>query len=169
MISNTSGLILQISSYGGFVYLFDAGYGVAHAAMDRLSYDMATELKEHSARAITMHPGAGQTEITAFPDGESPNFVGQAVLALMEKADDNFLDKTNGKTLFTIDLAKKFGFKEDYDTDGSVNEARYQGSKPFKEMMLNTLPQYDTESGLPKYSDTNNEGFSDLFIGAKPK
>ena len=36
-------------------------------------------------------------------------------------------------------------------------------------MMLNTLPQYDTESGLPKYSDTNNEGFSDLFIGAKPK
>ena len=29
--------------------------------------------------------------------------------------------------------------------------------------------QYDTESGLPKYSDTNNEGFSDLFIGAKPK
>ena len=87
----------------------------------------------------------------------------------MEKADDNFLNKTNGKTLFTIDLAKKFGFKEDYDTDGSVNEARYQGSKPFKEMMLNTLPQYDTESGLPKYSDTNNEGFSDLFIGAKPK
>ena len=42
MISNKSGLILQISSYGGFVYLFDAGYGVAHAAMDRLSYDMAT-------------------------------------------------------------------------------------------------------------------------------
>ena len=72
MISNKSGLILQISSYGGFAYLFDAGYGVAHAAMDRLSYDMATELKDHNVRAITMHPGAGQTEITAFPDGESP-------------------------------------------------------------------------------------------------
>ena len=38
MINNKNGLILQISSYGGFVYLFDAGYGVAHAAMDRLSY-----------------------------------------------------------------------------------------------------------------------------------
>ena len=82
MISNKSGLILQISSYGGFVYLFDAGYGVAHAAMDRLSYDMATELKDHNVRAITMHPGAGQTEITAFPDGESPTYVGRAVLSL---------------------------------------------------------------------------------------
>ena len=169
MISNKSGLILQISSYGGFVYLFDAGYGVAHAAMDRLSYDMATELKDHNVRAITMHPGAGQTEITAFPDGESPTYVGRAVLSLMEQADEKFLDKRNGKTVFTIDLAKKFGFKEDYDADGSVNEARYEGSRQYKQMMLSTLPQYDIETELPKYSDTNNEGFADLFKGAKQK
>ena len=167
MISNKSGLILQISSYGGFVYLFDAGYGVAHAAMDRLSYDMATELKDHNVRAITMHPGAGQTEITAFPDGESPTYVGRAVLSLMEQADEKFLDKTNGKTVFTIDLAKKFGFKEDYDADGSVNDARYEGSRQYKKMMLSTLPQYDIETPLPNYSDTNNEGFADLFKGAK--
>ena len=169
MISNKSGLILQISSYGGFVYLFDAGYGVAHAAMDRLSYDMATELKDHNVRAITMHPGAGQTEITAFPDGESPTYVGRAVLSLMEQADEKFLDKTNGKTVFTIDLAKKFGFKEDYDADGSVNDARYEGSMQYKKMMLSTLPQYDIETPLPNYSDTNNEGFADLFKGAKQK
>ena len=169
MINNKSGLILQISSYGGFAYLFDVGYGVAHAAMDRLSYDMATELKEHNVKAITMHPGAGQTEITAFPDGESPTYVGRAVLSLMEQADEKFLDKTNGKTVFTIDLAKKFGFREDYDTDGSVNEARYEGSRQYKQMMLNTLPQYDIDSALPKYSDTNNEGFADLFKGAKQK
>ena len=169
MISNKSGLILQISSYGGFVYLFDAGYGVAHAAMDRLSYDMATELKDHNVRAITMHPGAGQTEITAFPDGESHTYVGRAVLSLMEQADEKFLDKTNGKTVFTIDLAKKFGFKEDYDADGSVNDARYEGSRQYKKMMLSTLPQYDIETPLPNYSDTNNEGFADLFKGAKQK
>ncbi len=167
MINNKSGLILQISSYGGFVYLFDVGYGVAHAAMDRLSYDMATELKDQNVRAITMHPGAGQTEITAFPDGESPTYVGRSVLSLMEQADENFLDKINGKTVFTIDLAKKFGFKEDYDRDGSVNEARYEGSRHYKEMMLSTLPQYNIDSALPKYSDTNNEGFADLFKGAK--
>ena len=48
MIQNNSGLILQISSYGGFIYFCDVGYGVAHAAMDRLSYDMATELKDEN-------------------------------------------------------------------------------------------------------------------------
>ena len=169
MIKEKSGLILQISSYGGFIYFCDVGYGVSHAAMDRLSYDMATELRDHNVRAITMHPGAGQTEITAFPDGESPEYVGRAVAALMEKADDEFLSQANGRTVFTVDLAKQFGFREDYDTDGSVNEARYEGSKPFKKMMLSTMPQYDMESPLPTFSDTNNEGFADLFPGAKIK
>ena len=169
MIKEKSGLILQISSYGGFIYFCDVGYGVSHAAMDRLSYDMATELRDHNVRAITMHPGAGQTEITAFPDGESPEYVGRAVAALMEKADDEFLSQANGRTVFTVDLAKQFGFREDYDTDGSVNEARYEGSKPFKKMMLSTMPQYDMESPLPTFSDTNNEGFADLFPGAKSK
>ena len=87
----------------------------------------------------------------------------------MEQADEKFLDKTNGKTVFTVDLAKKFGFKEDYDSDGSVNEARYEGSRQYKQMMLSTLPQYDIETELPKYSDTNNEGFADLFKGAKQR
>ena len=169
MIKNNNGLILQISSYGGFFYLFDVGYGVAHAAMDRLSCDMAIELKEHNVRAITLHPGGGQTEITAFPDGESPKFVGRAVYALIEKADDSFLSKSNGKTLFTIDLAKKFDFREDYDHDGSINEARYENSKPIKEMMLKALPQYDSESPLPSFKETNNSGFADLFPGAKNK
>ena len=169
MIKNNNGLILQISSYGGFFYLFDVGYGVAHAAMDRLSCDMAIELKEHNVKAITLHPGGGQTEITAFPDGESPKFVGRAVYALIEKADDAFLSKSNGKTLFTIDLAKKFDFREDYDHDGSINEARYENSKPIKEMMLKALPQYDSESPLPSFKETNNSGFANLFPGAKNK
>ena len=66
-------------------------------------------------------------------------------------------------------VAKKFGFKEDYDADGSVNDARYEGSRQYKKMMLSTLPQYDIETPLPNYSDTNNEGFADLFKGAKQK
>ena len=112
--------------------------------MDRLSCDMAIELKEHNVKAITLHPGGGQTEITAFPDGESPKFVGRAVYALIEKADDSFLSKSNGKTLFTIDLAKKFEFREDYDHDGSINEARYESSKPIKEILNKKLKDIAT-------------------------
>ena len=167
MVKEKNGLIVQISSYGGFVYLFDVGYGVSHAAMDRLSFDMATELRDHNMRAITLHPGAGQTEITAFPDGESPEYVGRSVMALMEQADESFLNKANGKTVFTADLANEFKFFEDGDTDGSLNRKRLDGLKPYKEMSIGTLAQYDINAALPNYSDTNNIGFADLFPGAK--
>ena len=167
MVQEKNGLIVQISSYGGFVYLFDVGYGVSHAAMDRLSFDMATELRDHNVRAITLHPGAGQTEITAFPDGESPEYVGRSVMALMEQADESFLNKANGKTVFTADLANEFKFFEDGDTDGSLNRKRLDGLKPYKEMSIGTLAQYDINAALPNYSDTNNIGFADLFPGAK--
>ena len=167
MVKEKNGLIVQISSYGGFVYLFDVGYGVSHAAMDRLSFDMATELRDHNVRAITLHPGAGQTEITAFPDGESPEYVGRSVMALMEQADESFLKKANGKTVFTADLANEFKFFEDGDTDGSLNRKRLDGLKPYKEMSIGTLAQYDINAALPNYSDTNNIGFADLFPGAK--
>ena len=167
MIKEKNGLIIQISSYGGFVYFCDVGYGVSHAAMDRLSFDMATELLGHNVKAITLHPGGGKTEITAFPDGESPNYVGRAVKALTDQANENFLIKANGKTLFTADLAKDFGFREDNDIDGAINEARLEASKPFKEMMLKTPSHYDMEAQLPNFADTNNEGFADLFPGAK--
>jgi len=167
MLKEGNGLIVQISSYGGFVYFCDVAYGVAHAAMDRLSFDMAAELRDYGVKAITLHPGGGQTEITSFPDGESPKYVGRAVMSLAEQADDDFLSKANGRTLFTVDLAKKFGFKEDHDIDGALNEARLESSKPFKEMMEKTLCQYDLKASLPNYTDTNNEGFADLFPGAK--
>ena len=167
MVKEKNGLIVQISSYGGFVYLFDVGYGVSHAAMDRLSFDMATELRDHNVRAITLHPGAGQTEITAFPDGESSEYVGRSVMALMEQADESFLNKANGKTVFTADLANEFKFFEDGDTDGSLNRKRLDGLKPYKEMSIGTLAQYDINAALPNYSDTNNIGFADLFPGAK--
>ena len=167
MVKEKNGLIVQISSYGGFVYLFDVGYGVSHAAMDRLSFDMATELRDHNVRAITLHPGAGQTEITAFPDGESPEYVGRSVTSLMEQADEGFLNKANGKTVFTADLANELKFFEDGDTDGSLNIKRLEGLKPYKEMSMGTLAQYDINAALPNYSDTNNIGFADLFPGAK--
>jgi|TARA_B110000444_G_scaffold249185_1_gene273993 dehydrogenase/reductase SDR family member 1 len=167
MIKEKNGLIVQISSYGGFTYLFDVGYGVAHAAMDRLSFDMATELQEHNVRAVTLHPGGGQTEITSFPDGETPEYVGRSIMALAEQADENFLNQANGKTLFTAELANKFSFYEDSDTDGSLNSKRLEDLKSFKEMSEKQLGQYDMDAVLPNYTDTNNSSFAELFPGAK--
>ena len=169
MIQRKDGLIIQISSAGGYLYFCDVGYGVSHAAMDRLTLDMATELKNHNVKAITLHPGGAQTEIASFPDGESPKYVGRSILAICENADKNFLSKANGKTLLTAELADIFGFKEDYDQDGSVNKARLESIKFFKETMNKPLTQYDLEAPLPNYTDSNNEGFADIFPGAKKK
>lgn len=167
MVKAKNGLIVQISSWGGFTYVFDVGYGVAHAAMDRLSFDMATELQEHNVRAVTLHPSGGQTEVTEFPDGETPSYVGRSILALSDKADDNFLKKANGKTLFTAELANQFGFSEDGDNGHVLNQARLEGLKPFKEISATRLAQYNLEAALPKASDTNNLEFAGLFPGAK--
>ena len=169
MIENKDGLIIQISSAGGYLYFCDVGYGISHAAMDRLTLDMATELKNHNVKAITLHPGGAQTEIASFPDGESPKYVGRSILAICANADDHFLTQVNGKTLLTAELANKFGFKEDYDKDGSVNKARLEATKFFKETMSKPLTQYDLDAPLPDYTESNNEGFADIFAGAKQK
>ena len=66
-------------------------------------------------------------------------------------------------------MAQEFGFKEDYDTDGSVNRARLEAAKPFLEMMAKPVPQYDIKAELPDYTDFNNEGLAEIFAGAKPK
>ena len=167
MVKNRSGLIVQISSWGGFTYVFDVAYGVAHAAMDRLSFDMATELQAHNVHAVTIHPSGGQTEVTEFPDGETPTYVGRSILALLEKASSDFLAKANGKTLFTADLAEQFGFSEDHDKDGAVNRARLEGLQPFKAISANRLAQYNLDAPLPRAADTNNADFANLFPGAK--
>ena len=80
-----------------------------------------------------------------------------------ENADDNFLTKANGKTLPAGELANQFGFKEDYDKDGSINNARLEATKFFKETMSKPLTQYNLEAQLPNYTDSNNEGFANIF------
>ena len=41
MIKNKNGLMVQVSSFGGVKYVFDVGYGVGKAGLDRLTADMA--------------------------------------------------------------------------------------------------------------------------------
>ena len=72
MVKNKTGLMVQVSSSGGVKYVFDVGYGVGKAGLDRLTTDMAAELKPYNVHAVTLYPGAGVTEVTAFPGGETP-------------------------------------------------------------------------------------------------
>ncbi|PIO63418.1 oxidoreductase, short chain dehydrogenase/reductase family protein [Teladorsagia circumcincta] len=68
MANNRSGLIVNVSSAGGLRYLFNVPYGVGKQALDRMSADMAVELKAsrdppnlRSLSFLLSHSGYKQT------------------------------------------------------------------------------------------------------------
>ena len=62
MVPRKSGLIVTISSYGGFGYLFDVAYGISKAGCDRLASDAAVDLHESGVVSVSLWPGAVKTE-----------------------------------------------------------------------------------------------------------
>lgn len=170
MVKAGSGLMVQISSFGGQGYLFDVGYGVGKAALDRLSLDMASELKAHGVRAMTLWPGGARTDMTNFPDGETPTYVGRAVAALA-KAPAEDLDRFNGKVVQSSELATKYGF---VDGDGKMPEGAFSGTK-WETGMRATLGKplfqyatYEQNSEMPDWSATNNDVVAAMIPGYPP-
>jgi len=166
MIRNKSGLIVQVSSFGGVKYVFDVGYGVGKAGLDRLTADMAAELKPYNVHAVTLYPGAGVTEVTSFPGGETPVFTGRSVAALLNKATKEDLTRMSGKVVQTAELAVDYGFT---DINGGMPEGDFSGveaAKIQREIMSKPLIQYDMDAELPDPSETNNPGIAGLFAGA---
>jgi len=177
MVKNKSGLIIQTSSTGGFHYVFEVAYGVGHAAIDRLTTDMAIKLEPYNVKSITLSPVSGCiTEIVSFPDGESTDYVGKAALALAEEASHEELKEMNGKMIFTAELAEKYKFFENGDTTGEINNARIKTARDNRKVMsqpmfqyqdIRNLTQYNAETLPFKLSDSNSVEWADFFPGAK--
>ena len=162
MVEAKSGLILNVSSAGGAIYLFGTPYGVMHAAIDRLAADMATELKGTGVACVSLWPGGAVTERSAFPVGETPTFAGRAVAALAGAGD---LAAKSGKVLMTCELAAEYGF---VDSTGALPEDGPAGGpaahKGIRAMLgAGAFPPFGGE--LSNYADTNNEDFQGVFHG----
>ena len=122
MVKQKSGLIVNVSFYGGRHYFNNVAYGVCKAAVDRLSADTAYELKEHGVAVFSLYPGQISTEAIVeyakYYDSvdlsamESPQFVGRCVAAI---AQDNKAIENTGKILITAEVAEQYGFT---DVDG---------------------------------------------------
>ena len=72
----------------------DAAYGVAKAAADRLTAELARELRPHRLAVVSLHPGLVRTEsVLASGDyfdltgSQSPEGVGRAIASLAADAD----------------------------------------------------------------------------------
>src|SRR5262249_61771048 len=94
MIAAHRGLIVNISFWAAQKYLSNVAYGVSKAATDKMTADMARELKEHNVAVVSLYPGLVRTEkvmeAAAWLDlsnSESPQFIGRAIAGLACDAD----------------------------------------------------------------------------------
>lgn len=122
MIPQARGLIANIGFWAAQKYLGNTIYGAAKAATDKMTADMAIELKPHGVAAISLYPGLVRTELVlkaaeggAFDlaNSESAEFCGRVVAALMDAPD---LMSRTGRVLVAAEVATELGVR---DIDGS--------------------------------------------------
>jgi NAD(P)-dependent dehydrogenase (short-subunit alcohol dehydrogenase family) len=121
MLQQRRGLIINTVAWDRGMYLGNLFYDVAKAAIVRMSYGMAEELRPHGVAALSLAPGFVRTErvmathaLQPFPldRTESHAYVGRAVAHLAGDAD---VMQKSGKVMAVGDLAREYGFT---DIDG---------------------------------------------------
>jgi dehydrogenase/reductase SDR family protein 1 len=124
MVERGRGLIVNLSHWAAQNHIGNVAYGVAKAATDKMTSDMAAELKGFGVAVVSLYPGMVRTEkvMEAAPwldltNSESPEFTGRAVAALA--ADPNVL-RHSGCVRVVADLAREYGFT---DVDGTTPRA----------------------------------------------
>jgi len=121
MVPRGRGLIVNISFWAARKHMGNLIYGVAKAATDKMTADMAEELRPHGVAAVSLYPGLVRTEAVLeaakggwldLSNSESPEFSGRVVAAL---ASDRALMTRSGQALVGAALAAEFGIT---DIDG---------------------------------------------------
>lgn len=121
MLPRRRGLIVNISYWAAQKHIGNTVYGVAKAATDKLTADMACELRPHGIAVVSLYPGLVRTEAVMeaakggwldLSNSESPEFIGRVVVALAR--DPSLIERT-GKVLVAAALAAEYGVK---DVDG---------------------------------------------------
>jgi NAD(P)-dependent dehydrogenase (short-subunit alcohol dehydrogenase family) len=121
MVARRRGLIVNISFWAAQKHIANVAYGVSKAATDKMTGDMAIELRPHGVTVVSLYPGLVRTEkvmeAAAYLDmtnSESPDFIGRAVAALQADAD---VVRHTGKVLVAAALGRDYGFT---DIDGKT-------------------------------------------------
>jgi NAD(P)-dependent dehydrogenase (short-subunit alcohol dehydrogenase family) len=118
MVPARRGLIVNISFWSAQKHIANALYGIAKAATDKMTADMAHELAPHGVTAVSLYPGLVRTEavlaagVFDLSNSESPEFIGRAVAAL---AADGDVARRNGQILVAAAVADEYGVA---DVDG---------------------------------------------------
>ena len=112
--------IVNVSSPGGQKYHFSSSYGTGKAGLDRLTADMAIELKPKGVAAVALYPGSVSTEFIEdvaaqrgmdLSNSQTPLFVGRTVAALL--ASDDLMART-GTIQWVEDLGEEFDVLDEH-------------------------------------------------------
>lgn len=130
MVQRRQGLIANISFYGAVTYFHGPAYGAAKAGTDKMSFDMALDLRPHNVGCVSIWPGfiysdavaafAAATPKDKLPPTlaghldqfERPEFTGLVLNALH---DDPKLMDLSGQALIGAELGQRYGIR---DIDG---------------------------------------------------
>jgi len=139
MAERRSGLIVNVSSFGGGAYLGSVLYGIEKTGLDKMAHDMAVELQPFGVSSLSLWLGPvltekvkamGVEEILGFSlsEAETPLFAGRVVAALSTDPD---LAELSGQTLVAAEYASERGIvTEDGRKPPSLREVL--GSPPFE-------------------------------------
>jgi NAD(P)-dependent dehydrogenase (short-subunit alcohol dehydrogenase family) len=118
MVPRRQGLIVNISSWAARKYIGNVIYGVSKAATDKMTSDMAEELRPHGVIALSLYPGLVRTEAVLasnwfdLSNSESPEFAGRVIAALWR---DPGLLHRSGQVFVAAAIARELGVQ---DVDG---------------------------------------------------
>jgi dehydrogenase/reductase SDR family member 1 len=127
LIATGGGLVVNISGRGAGRYRYNAAYGIDKAAIDKLTADLAHELRPHGVAVVSLWPSVTRTErnrattgvdeygwpdpTKSVDDLETPRYSGRAVVALA--ADPDVLARS-GRRFWTAALAADYGFSDEH-------------------------------------------------------
>jgi dehydrogenase/reductase SDR family member 1 len=127
LIASGRGLVVHISGRGAARYRYNVAYGVDKAAIDKLTADLAHELRPHGVAVVSLWPSVTRTERNRATSGvdeygwpdptkpvealETPRYSGRAVVALA--SDPDVLGRT-GRRFWTAELAADYGFTDEH-------------------------------------------------------
>lgn len=119
MLPHKRGLIVNISFWAAQKRVGNTIYGISKAATDKMTSDMAHELRPHGISVISLYPGLVRTELVMaaaqwldLSNSESPQFIGRVIAAL---ARDPRVIERSGQALVAAALAKEYSVS---DVDG---------------------------------------------------
>ena len=140
LVARPGGLIIFTSAPGAVNYAHGPAYGAQKAGTDKMSADMAVDLRPYGAASVSIWMGLLKTARSAasmaekpgqfdflLPYMESPDFTGRLIAAI--HSDPKMMD-LSGRTVIGAELARDYGLS---DIDGAVPQSlRPVVGGPFK-------------------------------------